>query len=171
MAYASRTTSAAAATASSFFIGPHVIVDRMHPFPHQYKVSAAGKPEGSVALNSKGLTPLDSAPPAEFDGPGDRWSPETLLVGAVADCYVQSFKAVAAASRFAWVDLQCEVDGKLDRIERTSWFTHFEIKARLSLPPGADRERAQQLLEKAKSICLISNSLKGEMHLSTEIAA
>jgi organic hydroperoxide reductase OsmC/OhrA len=142
----------------------------MHPFPHRYTVSAASAAAGAVELTSPGLQALVSAPPTEFDGPGDRWSPETLLVGAVADCYVLSFRAVAAASKFAWVSLDCSVDGKLDRIERTSSFTHFDIKARLRLPPGADRERAQQLLEKSKAVCLVSNSLRGEFHLSTEIS-
>lgn len=143
----------------------------MHPFPHQYEVSAAARPEGTVTLSAPGLTALESAPPVEFDGPGDRWSPETLLVAAVADCYVLSFKAVATASKFAWTALECSVHGKLDRVERTNLFTQFEIKARLRLPPGADQARAQQLLEKSKQVCLVSNSLKSEFHLVTEIIA
>jgi organic hydroperoxide reductase OsmC/OhrA len=76
---------------------------------------------------------------------------------------------VATASKFVWTSVGCSVEGKLDRIERTSLFTHFDIKARLTLSVGADQARAQQLLEKAKQICLISNSVKGEIHLSTEI--
>jgi organic hydroperoxide reductase OsmC/OhrA len=141
----------------------------MHPFPHHYRVSADGSPAGMVTVSAPGIAVLESAPPVEFDGPGDCWSPETLLVGAIADCYVQSFKAVATASKFAWSALSCSVQGKLDRIERTSLFTHFEITARLTLPAGADQARAQQLLEKSKQICLISNSVKGEIHLATEI--
>jgi organic hydroperoxide reductase OsmC/OhrA len=58
----------------------------MHPFPHHYYVSAEGNATGAVTLSSPGLATLESAPPVEFDGPGDRWSPETLLVGAIADC-------------------------------------------------------------------------------------
>jgi organic hydroperoxide reductase OsmC/OhrA len=141
----------------------------MHPFPHQYHVSAEAQSAGAVTLKSPGLAALESEPPVEFDGPGNRWSPETLLVGAVADCFVHSFKAVAAASKFAWVSIGCNVDGKLDRIERSSQFTQFDIQARLTLAASADQARAQQLLEKAKQICLISNSLKGEFHLSSEI--
>ena len=43
------------------------------PFPHHYRVAAAGAPEGEVILLGDGLEPLASAPPAEFGGPGDRW--------------------------------------------------------------------------------------------------
>lgn len=141
----------------------------MHPFPHLYTVTAQCQSSGNVTLASAGLANLPSAPPAEFDGPGDQWSPETLLCAAVADCFNLSFRAVAAASKFSWESIDCEVRGTLDRIERVSQFTRFDISAKLKLPAGADAARAQQLLEKSKQVCLISNSLKGEFHLTTQI--
>jgi hypothetical protein len=49
-----------------------------------------------VALTAKRPTTLQSAAPAEFDGPGNRWSPETLLVGAVPDCFILTLSAEAA---------------------------------------------------------------------------
>jgi organic hydroperoxide reductase OsmC/OhrA len=141
----------------------------MHPFPHRYTVAAHCATSGSVTLRSRGLADLPSAPPAEFDGPGDQWSPETLLCAAVADCFNLSFRAVATASKFSWESLECEVVGTLDRIERVSQFTRFDLRATLRVPAGADLARAQQLLEKSKQVCLISNSLKGEFHLETRI--
>ena len=35
---------------------------------------------------------------AEFGGPGDLWSPETMLAGAVAGCFILTFRAAARAS-------------------------------------------------------------------------
>lgn len=141
----------------------------MHPFPHVYQVRVAAVPAGPVALDSPGLASLASDGPREFDGPGDLWSPETLLTGAVADCFVLSFRAVATASRFAWTSLHCEAEGTLDRVERVTQFTGFVLRARLVLPPGADAERARKLLEKAEQVCLISRSLKGPCHLEADI--
>jgi organic hydroperoxide reductase OsmC/OhrA len=141
----------------------------MHPFPHRYTVSAHCATSGTVTLRSPGLADLASAPPAEFDGPGDQWSPETLLCAAVADCFNLSFRAVATASKFSWESLECEVVGTLDRIERVSQFIRFDLRATLHVPPGTDPARARQLLEKAKQVCLISNSLKGDFHLETRI--
>ena len=60
----------------------------MQAFPHHYAVVATADMHSDVALEGKGLPPIASAPPTEFGGPGDRWSPETLLVAAVADCFV-----------------------------------------------------------------------------------
>jgi organic hydroperoxide reductase OsmC/OhrA len=141
----------------------------MHPFPHHYAVRATARPAGSVALDSAGLPALPSDGPAEFDGPGTLWSPETLLTAALADCFVLSFRAVAAASRFDWRALHCEAEGTLDRIERVTQFTGFRLHARLELPAGADEARARRLLEKAEQVCLISASLKAAIHLEIEL--
>ena len=59
----------------------------MQELPHRYSVAAIANPEEAVELQGGGLPSLTSAPPAEFDGPGDRWSPETLLVAASSGLY------------------------------------------------------------------------------------
>jgi organic hydroperoxide reductase OsmC/OhrA len=143
----------------------------MHDFPHRYHVSAATETAGNVVLSSSGIPDLVSNAPAEFDGPGDRWSPETLLVAAVADCFILSFRAIARASRFDWESLTCGVDGTLDRIDRVTQFTKFDVTAELRVPAGSDESKAMRLLEKAEQACLITNSLKAGSHLETRIIA
>ena len=138
-------------------------------FPHEYQVSAAVQPEGLVRLNGDGLTELASAPPKEFGGPGDQWSPEDLLVAAVADCFVLSFRAIAGMSKFSFTDLECKVTGTLDKVERDVQFVALQIHAHLTIPADADESRAQRLLEKAEATCFITNSLKAEPHLETQI--
>ena len=48
----------------------------MEPFPHLYRVNASGAAAGPIRLASGSLVEIESAAPAEFGGPGDRWSPE-----------------------------------------------------------------------------------------------
>lgn len=141
----------------------------MQELPHEYSASASAGPDDDVSLKSGGLPVLRTAPPAEFGGPGDRWSPETLLVGAVADCFVLTFRAVARAGKFPWISLSCHVDGTLDRIERATQFTGFTVHALLHVPHGTDKETAERLLLKAERACLVTNSLKAASHLHTEI--
>lgn len=138
-------------------------------FPHHYQVKAECGGSGAVTLSVAGLPSLDSMPPAQFGGPGDQWSPEDLLTAAVADCFALSFRAIAAASKFEFVGLSIDVTGTLDRVERAMCFTQFDLKATLRIPSGADSERAQRLLEKAEQTCLITNSLKSQIHLSTVV--
>ncbi|MDH3621918.1 MAG: OsmC family protein [Gammaproteobacteria bacterium] len=141
----------------------------MRDLPHHYAVSASGDATSHVILSSEGLENLDTAGPAEFGGPGDVWSPETLLVGSVANCFVLSFRAIARASRFEWVSLSCDVSGTLDKVERVTQFTRFDLRAELTIAPGTDEKKAHRLLEKAESHCLITSSLKAESHLEAEV--
>ena len=142
----------------------------MQNFPHRYAVTAAAIVEGDVDLSTPRAPHLRSASPAEFDGPGDRWSPETLLVGAVADCFTLTFRAVARASKLPWTALVCQVTGTLDRIDRVTQFTAFDIHARLDVPTGIDPDLARRLLDKAEGACLVSRSLKAATHLVAEVA-
>ena len=141
----------------------------MQEFPHHYAVTTLADAEGDVALESERLPPLATAPPAEFGGPGDRWSPETLLVGALADCFVLTFRAIARASKLPWLSLRCEVEGTLDRVERVTQFTSFRVRAALRVPAGANEEQAKRLLARAEQTCLITNSLKGSSHLEAQV--
>ncbi len=141
----------------------------MQEFPHHYRVSASGGPDGDVGLDTEGLPTLASAAPVEFGGPGGRWSPESLLVAAVADCFVLSFRAIARASRLPWVSLQCSVEGTLERVDGVTKFTAFAIHATLRTPAEVDQAKAQRLLEKAETSCLITNSLTATTHLTTVV--
>jgi peroxiredoxin-like protein len=142
----------------------------MHPFPHTYAASAAGTASGTVSLASPGLSNLDSAAPAEFGGPGDLWSPETMLCAALADCFVLTFRAVARAARLEWQRLECKTEGILDRVDGVSRFTRYTTFATLTVPAGTDAAKARQLLEKAEHGCLIANSVTGERELVIQIA-
>jgi organic hydroperoxide reductase OsmC/OhrA len=142
----------------------------MQEFPHYYTVTATGDAAGDVELTANRLPPIASASPAEFGGPGDRWSPEALITSALADCFVLTFRAVANASKIAWSSLGCDVTGTLDRVERVVQFTHFDITAVLTVREGTDPAAARRALEKAERACLVSNSVKASIHLDARIA-
>lgn len=141
----------------------------MHDLPHLYSATASAQAEGDVSVEAEGLPSLSTAAPAQFGGPGDRWSPEMLLVAAVADCVVLTFRAIARASKLSWNDLSCEVEGTLDRVDRIMQFTRFTVRASLSVPPETSEERADKLLRKAEETCLITRSLKAEVTLDARV--
>ena len=141
----------------------------MHPFPHHYVVTAAVRPDGDVPLAAEGMRVIESAPPKEFDGPGNQWSPEGLFTAAVADCFVLNFRAIAKLSKLVWTQLDARTQGTLDRVDGKMRFTRFDTQARLSVPAGTDVTRARMLLEKAESTCLVANSLSSERHMTMEV--
>ena len=141
----------------------------MQDYPHNYVVAASAQSDSNVTLSSSGLSNLESAAPAEFGGPGDQWSPETLLVAAVADCFILSFKAIARASKLDWTSLSCDVDGVLERVDRVTHFTAFNIRATLEISESTRAEKAERLLAMADKSCLITNSLIAGSNLETEV--
>lgn len=141
----------------------------MQDFPHHYRVDAEAETEGTVALKSDNMPQLVSAPPAEFGGPGDQWSPEHLLVASVVDCFILTFRAIARASKLEWEALEASADGVLERVERVTKFTSVTVKATLTVPAGTDQEKARRLLQKAEDACLITNSMTAETHLEADI--
>jgi uncharacterized OsmC-like protein len=66
------------------------------------------------------------------------------------------------------VDVACT--GTLERIERVTRFTRFDLHATLVLPDGAgDEDQARRLLARAEETCLITRSLNSEVHLTMDI--
>ena len=141
----------------------------MHPYPHVYRVSAAGAPAGVVTVRAPELPDLETAPPPEFDGPGGVWSPESLLCAAVVDCFILTFRGVSRASRFEWLKLECRVEGTLERAQGGSQFTRYVTFATLTVPEGSDTAKARALLERAERSCLVSNSLRGARSLEAQV--
>jgi uncharacterized OsmC-like protein len=145
----------------------------MQAFPHTYTVTAVGFAEGDVEVSTDRVERLRSASAADFGGQGDRWSPETLLVGALGDCLVLTFRAIARASQLPWTSLRCGVTGILDRIDNVTQFTAFNIQARLDVPAGTDPARARRVLDRSQRNCLVACSLKAPIRLlaAIEVAA
>lgn len=141
----------------------------MQDLPHYYKVSADAASNGAVVISCEGVASLETAGPVEFGGPGDLWSPEALLVAAVADCFVLSFRAIARASKLEWNSVSCKTSGTLDKIEKVTQFTRFEMNVELTVPAGTDEGKAHRLLERAEHHCLITNSLKAESSLEATV--
>ena len=141
----------------------------MQPLPHQYEVTAVANEQGHMEITSRGLTPLVTAPPAEFDGPGNLWSPETLTIAAVADCFALTFRAIANVSKLRWTSLVCDAKGTLDRSDGVVRFTAIQLRARLLLPTDSDADKAQKIIEKTHAGCLVGNSLKFAPALEAEI--
>jgi organic hydroperoxide reductase OsmC/OhrA len=141
----------------------------MHPYPHQYTALAIGAPTDAVTLESGELPRLETAAPPEFDGPGGLWSPETLLCASLADCFILTFRAVSRTAQLQWLQLECRVQGLLERVEHQAQFTRFTTCAHLVVPEGVDSAKAKMLLEQAGRGCLIANSLRGVRTLETEV--
>jgi len=87
-----------------------------------------------------GLAESDSAPnaihfaaPPQFGGLEGRWSPEDLLLCAVAGCFTTTFRVVADYSKFSYTDLQVEVEGLVRKAESGYEFAGITLRPTLPL--------------------------------------
>lgn len=140
----------------------------MQDLPHYYKVSVNADSDSAV-VSSEGVDNLETAGPVEFGGPGNAWSPEALLVAAVADCFALTFRAIARASKLDWTSLRCDASGTLDKLDKVTQFTGFDLNVELTVPAGADERKANRLLQRAEQHCLITNSLKADSELNAAV--
>ncbi len=141
----------------------------MKPFPHEYDVHLAGGPSGHAVLSTPGVPELRTAPPADFDGPGDAWSPEHLLLAAVQTCFLFTLRAIARASKVDFVSLKLGATGTVNRQQGVTRFTEIVLRPRLVVAAGTDRARALHVLEKSEKHCLVSASLSTPIRLEPEI--
>lgn len=116
-----------------------------------------------------GLAKTDAAPnaihftaPPEFGGMEGRWTPESLLLCAIAGCYTTTFRAIAEYSKFEYADLEVQVEGAIKKVESGYAFTQIVIRPNLSITNEAEHPRALKLMQKAKGLCLVGRALSVE---------
>ena len=113
-----------------------------------------------------GIAKSDSAPnaihftaPPQFGGLEGRWTPEDLLMTALASCFTTTFHAIAGYSKFEYTDLAVEAEGTVSKTDPGYCFSEIVIRPSLTIPHEEQRERAISLLHKAKALCLVSRAL------------
>lgn len=141
----------------------------MKPLPHRYQVHLSGGPAGYADISTDGIPDLRIAPPLQYDGPGDAWSPEHLLLAAVQTCFLFTLRAVARVSKVPFSALDVNAEGIVDRQAGVTAFTQIVLRATLTVPPGADRNQILRVLHKSEQACLVTASLSTPVRLESAI--
>jgi len=142
----------------------------MKPLPHHYDVHLTGGPSGYAQLSTAGVPELRTAPPVEYDGPGDAWSPEHLLLASVQACFLFTLRAIARLSKIEFLALELDASGTVDRHEGATRFTEIVLRPRVTVRSGTDRERVLHVLSKSEKTCLVSASLSTPIRLEPDNA-
>lgn len=137
---------------------------------HRFRVIAwwASGRTGFAKSNSAPNAIQFSALPA-LGGMDARWTPEDLLLGAVASCYTTTFRAVAENSKFEYTDLQVEVESEIRRAEAGYEMSEILIRVSLTISQEEERTRALKLLHKAQEACLVSRALAVEKKFTPSV--
>jgi organic hydroperoxide reductase OsmC/OhrA len=114
-----------------------------------------------------GLAKCESSPntihfseAAELGGLAGRWTPEQLLLCALAGCFTTTFHEVACAASFEFTDLEVEIEGSVRRNQNTgSAFSKILIRPRLTVLCEDHIEAGLALLGRTKESCMISRAI------------
>jgi organic hydroperoxide reductase OsmC/OhrA len=113
-----------------------------------------------------GLAKSDSAPnaihftaPKEFGGLEGRWTPEELLLAAVAGCFTTTLRSISGSAPFNFTDLQVEASGTVRKGQSGYGFSEIVISPTLKIASSNECEDALYLLKKAERLCLVSRTI------------
>lgn len=137
--------------------------------PHSYKVNANAVKDGRYKVSAENLHEIETAPPENFGGPGNIWSPEDLFVATVANCFLMTFKAVSTLSKLDWLSLDVDAEGILDKVDSKMQFTEVVLNTTLKIQEGGNSERAIRIMEKAEQNCLVTNSIKTKVRVNAKV--
>ena len=116
------------------------------------------------------LNTIDIATPPQFPkGLEGVWSPEHFFTAAVNGCFMTTFLAIAENSKLSFTSFHCTADGKLEKVDGKYLMTEVALKPILVIESESDREKAERILQKSETACLISNSIKSKVSLITDV--
>jgi peroxiredoxin-like protein len=137
---------------------------------HKYRVAAWW------TSGQAGIVKADSAPnvihftaPPEFRGLEAMWTPEELLLSALASCFTATFHVIAGYAKFEYTDLQVEAEGVVSKAELGYTFKEIIVRPTLTIAHEQQQTRALDLLQKAEMLCLVSRALSAPQRFEMRV--
>ena len=108
--------------------------------------------------------------PSDLGGSDEWWSPEHLLVAAVASCMSGTFFALAERAKLHVGSYHSRASGVLDRFDGRTAFSSIHIDVVITVLVG-DEERTRALAVDAKKHCFVAASLLCPVDVVTDVRA
>lgn len=80
-----------------------------------------------------------------------------------------TFLAIAENSKLEFTQFNCKSKGKLDQVDGKYLMTEIILEPSVTIVHEKDRDKAERILQKSESACLISNSIKSKITLNTTV--
>ncbi|MBK9734475.1 MAG: OsmC family protein [Saprospiraceae bacterium] len=120
----------------------------------------------SPELNNDSGSCIEVATPPEFPkGIPGIWSPEHLFTAAVSSCLMTTFLAIAENSKLSFNKFTCKSKGKLEQVDGKYVMSEIILEPTVTILDEKDREKAERIIQKSESACLISNSIRSKITL------
>lgn len=124
------------------------------PVKYRYNTQLEWTGEKKGILKCEDKPDIVVACPPEFGGHPEVWSPEDIFLASVEICTMTTFLWFANKERFTFDFYKSEATGIVELVGVSS---------------EEDRVRVEKILKKVERACLISNSIKTDVHIEPEI--
>ena len=105
----------------------------------------------------------------ELGGLEGRWTPEELLLAAVAGCFTTTLRSISGNDQFDFTDLQVEACGTVRKTQFGYVFSEIVIRPTLEIACSEERERALNILNRAERLCLVSRAIEEPLRFEPKI--
>ena len=138
---------------------------------HRYDMTSNWVRDKIVTIEIEGKPDFQVATPPDFwpESPKDVISPEDLFVAAALSCYGVSLSGVAKRFHGEFKDFHLSATGTLHQREFGWEFEQITINAKIIVETEKDRKRMTKAAERAHQYCLVTNSMKCQIHLNYEV--
>jgi len=138
---------------------------------HLYEVSVDWQSDRKGTMSSPELnSTIEVATPPQFPkGMEGIWSPEHLFVAALNSCLMTTFLSIAENSKLDYISFSSRAIGKLEIVEEKYMMSEVTLMPIVTIANEHSKERAERVLQKSESNCLISNSIKSTIIFKPEI--
>ncbi|WP_031527763.1 organic hydroperoxide resistance protein [Dyadobacter crusticola] len=124
------------------------------------KATATGGRNGKVK-SENGVLDIDVRVPKEMGGPsGEYLNPELLFAGGYAACFDSALGVVLRQEKITGVTSTVTAEVSIGKIDNGGFGLAVTLEVEI---PGVDKEKAQELTEKAHQICPYSNATRGNI--------
>ena len=120
---------------------------------------------GTVSSGSGALGALPVTWASRTERPDGKTSPEELIAAAHASCFAMALSLVLGENHTPPERLMVSAVCTLDEVDGAPKVTTSELKLQARVP-GIERAGFEQAVERAASLCPVSNALRGNVEIT-----
>lgn len=138
---------------------------------HVYEMSVSWQADRKGLMSSPVLNEkIEVATPPQFPkGMEGIWSPEHLFLAAINSCLMTTFLSIAENSKLEFVSFDSKAIGKLETVDGKYMMSEVTLLPVVTISNEEQKERAERVLQKSETNCLIFNSVKSIIIFKPEI--
>ena len=136
----------------------------------RFTVDMGRSPSPWVTAHAAHKPPLEiTTPPAFHSGIEGFWSPEDLLVAAVASCYELTLRSIAERRKLSFTNVDVEATGHVTKLaDGRLGFLAIELDVHLDVATG-DEGQAELAARRAHEYCIVGHALAVPVELKLQL--